>query len=211
MNMSTTPKRRYSSTRRTQSALATKQSILAAARTLFAEHGIDKVTIGSIGEKAGVAESTVYALFKSKEGILRGIMQASLFGERFKDAQSQLEGVTDAVELIRLTSHVSRAIYENESTELGLLRGTSSFSSELKKLEQEFENMRYAMQKDRLQLLFQQSKAKPGLSFEDARQLLWMYTSREIYRMLVIEGKWSPSRYQDWLSGVLVATLVAEL
>ena len=68
--------------------------------------------------------------------------------------------------------------------------------------------MRFDMQEERVRLLFEQRKARKDLSFEEARRILWMYTSREIYRMLVQESGWTPDRYQAWLSRTLVATLV---
>jgi AcrR family transcriptional regulator len=206
--MSTPRKRRYQSDQRDQAAEETKSRVLNASKSLFARHGIDRVTVAQIGQSADVAQSTVYALFKSKEGILRALMTASLFGQRFKEAQSLLAGTSDSARLIALSAHVARVIYESESSELGLLRGASSFSPELRKLEQEFENLRLQMQEARVRLLFAQSKAKKGLDFETARRILWMYTSREIYRMLVQEGGWTPDRYQDWLSDTLVKSLV---
>jgi AcrR family transcriptional regulator len=206
--MSTPRKRRYKSDQRDHAAEATKSRILDASKSLFARHGIDRVTIAQIGRSAKVAESTVYALFKSKGGILRALMTASLFGPRFQEAQSLLAGTSDSERLIALSAHVARVIYESESSELGLLRGASSFSPELRRLEQEFENLRLQMQEARIRLLFAQSKAKKGLDFETARRILWMYTSREIYRMLVQEGGWTPDRYQDWLSDTLVKSLV---
>jgi len=206
--MSSTPKRQYRSALRSQSADATRSSVLRAAKTLFVRHGIDQVTIAQIAEKAEVAVSTVYALFKSKEGVLRGLMTAALFGERFQVAEAALEGETDPVRLVALTAHVARAIYEGESTELGLMRGASAFSPALRKLEQEFEKLRFQMQEARLKLLFAQSKQRKGLQFDEARRVLWMYTSRDVYRMLVHEGGWSPDRYQQWLSETLVNALV---
>ena len=182
--------------------------MLRAAKTLFVRHGIDQVTIAQIAEKAEVAVSTVYALFKSKEGVLRGLMTAALFGERFQVAEAALEGETDPVRLVALTAHVARAIYEGESTELGLMRGASAFSPALRKLEQEFEKLRFQMQEARLQLLFAQSKQRKGLKFDEARRVLWMYTSRDVYRMLVHEGGWTPERYQQWLGETLVNALV---
>ena len=104
------------------------------------------MTIADIGAKAGVAGSTVYAVYKSKTGILRALMEQTLFGGRFQSAQEHLAGVTDPVELVARTPRVARAIYENESRELGLLRNASGFSPELRKVEEEFERIRYDMQ-----------------------------------------------------------------
>lgn len=170
--------------------------------------GIDGVTIAEIAGKAGVATSTIYALYKSKEGILRTLMKAALFGPRFEEARARLDGVTDPVRLIALSAHVARAIYEGETAELGLIRGTSAFSPALRKMEQEFETIRFEMQEERVRLLFAQARQRAGLKLDEARRILWMYTSRDIYRMLVHEGGWTPDQYQQWLSDTLLHALV---
>ena len=54
------------------------------------------------------------------------------------------------------------------------------------------------------------SLAKKGLSLEKARRLLWMLTSRDVYRMLVHEGGWTPDEYETWLGGAIVRELIAE-
>jgi AcrR family transcriptional regulator len=176
---------------------------------LFSRRGIDKVTIAQIGEKAGVAGSTVYALYRSKEGILRALMEASLFGPRFRAAQTLLSEVTDPVRMVALTANIAKAIYEGEDAQLGLLRGVSGFSPSLKKIESEFETTRYRMQEERLRALHKSSRMKSGITFEEARRIMWMYTSRDVYRMLVHESGWTPDRYQEWLSETLVRELVA--
>ena len=135
-------------------------------------------------------------------------MEQSLFGGRFQSAQQILAGISDPVEAIAKTSHVARAIYESESSDLGLLHNVSGFSPALRKIEEEFERTRFEMQEDRLRQLFDTGKAKRHLSFDEARRILWMYTSREVYRMLVIEGEWAPDRYEEWLAQTLIAALV---
>src|SRR6187455_24664 len=98
--MSSRKTRKYVSERRAKAAEDTKAAILNAAKTLFVRRGIDRVTIAQIAGKGGVAVPTVYALYKSKEGILRGLMETTLFGRRFQNAIAKLEGVTDPVRLI---------------------------------------------------------------------------------------------------------------
>ena len=88
--------RSYSSELRTQSAEETRERILDASTFLFGRKGIDRVTIADIGARAGVAASTVYATYKSKDGLLRALMQRSLFGPSFQAAQNLLAGITDA-------------------------------------------------------------------------------------------------------------------
>lgn len=207
--MSTPSTRAYKSDVRAQAAEDTRRRILAAAQSLFSRKGIDAVTIAEVGAKAEVAASTVYAIYKSKEGILRALMEQTLFGDQFRAAGHRLEAVTDPVALVERTSHVARAIYESESSDLGLLRHTSGFSPALRKIEQEFERLRYAMQKERVQRLFDAGLAREGLSLEEARRIMWMYTSREVYRLLVHDGRWTPERYQEWLGQTLREALIA--
>ncbi|HEY6078066.1 MAG TPA: hypothetical protein VIW29_04650 [Polyangiaceae bacterium] len=104
---------------------------------------------------------------------------------------------------------MARSIYEGEEKELSLLRGAASFSPVLKKLEAEFEARRYEMQSARLELLFELKRQRPGLSLERARDLMWMFTSRDCYRMLVVDKHWSPEEYEKWLADLLLRELTA--
>jgi AcrR family transcriptional regulator len=204
------PARRYQSARRRAGAAETRRRILAAARALFARAGIDRVTMASIARRAGVSEPTVYAVFRSKAGILREIMRAALFGARYHAAAARLEETADPIALLRLTATVARTIYEDETREIGLLRGASAFSPELRRLERELERLRFEMQRRRIARLARAPGLRPGLSVARARRLLWMYTSREVYRMLVVEGGWSPDAFERWLAETLVAALTGK-
>ena len=199
--------RTYLSDIRSQAADATRGRVLLASKTLFAARGIDRVTIQQIARKAKVSVSTVFTLYRSKEGILRGLMKSALFGQHFQAAIAMLKGETNPIRLIALTPKVARAIYEAESSELGLIRGVSAFSPALSKLEQEFEELRFSMQKERVELLFKQRKQRKGLTLDEARRILWMYTSREVYRLLVHEAGWTSARYEEWLADTLLRAL----
>jgi AcrR family transcriptional regulator len=207
--MSSRPKKRvYASARRKEAAAVTREGVLRAARSLFARRGIDAVTIAEVAEKAGVSGSTIYALFKSKEGVLRALMEGALFGPRYQMAMARLDALEDPVEQIAATASVSRAIYENETAEFGLIRGVSAFSPALRDLEKTFEATRFALQEKRIERLYSARKAKKGLPIERARRLMWMYTCREIYRLLVHEGSWAPEEYEKWLEEALLHALV---
>lgn len=206
--MSKTRKRAYDATSRTEAANETRQRILAAAKTLFARKGIDQVTIREVATRARTSVSNVYATYKSKDGILRALMREALFGPAFQSAQTLLEGLTDPVRLLERTAHVSRAVYEGEHSDLGLLRHASGFSPALRRIEQEFERLRFEMQEARVRRLFEQGRARRGVSVDEARRILWTLTSREVYTMLVRDGGWTADRYQTWLSTTLLDALV---
>jgi AcrR family transcriptional regulator len=207
--MASRQKRIYRSPQRKEAAAATRTRVLRAAKALFTRRGIDVVTIGEIAKRAGVSGSTIYAVFQSKEGLIRALVEGALFGAEYKAASSRLDASTDPVDQIRLSASIARAIYESESGELGLLRGASSFSVSLRRMEAVLEEMRFSLQEARVERLFAAKKAREGLSLAKARRVLWMYTSRDIYRLLVEHGGFTPDEYEAWLASTLVEALVS--
>ena len=201
-------KRSYQSEVRQQAAQATRARIVDAARKLFARNGVDPVTVADISQRAEVGQSTIYALFGSKAGILRELMREAIFNARYQSTALALEGVTDPGQLLVLTARIARSIYEGEAREAAVLRGASAFSKDLRKLESEFEDARYDLQHDRVALLHEQKLLRTGLDKTSARDLLWTYTSRDIYRMLVLERGWTADRYEDWLGRTLKSELL---
>jgi AcrR family transcriptional regulator len=200
-------KRQYDSSSRQVAAEAAQQRVLNAARQLFLRSGIDSVTIAQIAKKAEVSSPSVYAQFGSKAGILRALMSRAIFSVDYERVAAELRAVSDPVQALRLTAAVARSIYEGETKEMALLRGASAFSPELKKLDAEFEDKRYELQEPRLALLFAKGCARQGLTLERARDLMWMLTSRDVYRMLVLEKQWTATAYEEWLAETLVSEL----
>ncbi len=207
--MSSPARRTYASKLRAKAAAATRARVLSAAKALFSRSGIDAVTIQDIAERAAVSVSTVYALFRSKEGVMRALVEGVMFGPEYQAARARLDGEGDPVDQLRSTAAVARAIYEREAVELGLLRGSVAFSRALRKLERSLEKQRFALQEGRMNRLYAAKKSKPALPLARARVLLWMYTSRDVYRLLVEEGGFTPDEYEAWLGETLVETLTA--
>ncbi len=202
-------KRAYDSAGRGAAAQKTRERVLVAARRLYSTRPVDTVTIATIAKVAGVSPSTIYSTFASRDGILRALMERALFGPHYAAATARLTSETDPIRSLVLTASVARAIYEGESRTLGRLREIAAGSATLRAVEQEFESLRYAMQEERVTRLFRVGRAKPGQSLDDARRVLWMYTSRHVYRMLVAEGGWTPTAYERWLADAILQGLVA--
>src|SRR5262245_17461433 len=104
-------RRSYVSVQREKSAASTRKRVLRAASALFARRGIDAVTIAEIARRSAVAGSTVYAIYGSKEGVLRALLETTLFGKAYRTAVTRLEGITDPVKRLAMTAPIARAIY----------------------------------------------------------------------------------------------------
>lgn len=207
MKGKTAAPRRYNAASRQAKAEETRARILATAKALFSKRGVSSVTIDDIAEKAGVASPTVYALFRSKAGILKEIIQGTFFGANYAAVAERARETNDPIELLRITASISRVIFDTEKEEIGLLRGTSALSPELKKLEKEFEQIRFDLQEERARLLVGTFPVARRLGHDKVRDILWMYTGRDIYRMLVLERAWSSDEYEEWLADTLIREL----
>lgn len=201
------PRRQYDSRLRTERALGTRGRILDAAKELFTARGVDKVTISEIASVAGVSAPTLYALFQSKTGILKAIVERSFFNPRYMEIAQQAENTTDPEEILRVTASISRVILDTERSEIGLMRGVSVLSSDLRSIEAELEEVRFALQEERAKRLVKLVPAARRLGLSRVRDILWMYTGRDVYRMLVLERNWSSDEYESWLAETLIRTL----
>jgi hypothetical protein len=49
---------------------------------------------------------------------------------------------------------------------------------------------------------------RPNLSLEEATDVLWALTSYDLYRLLVVEQRWDPEKYETWLAQLLAQHLL---
>lgn len=208
MNGKPTPRRRYDASLRAERALAARERVLDAAKQLFTARGVDKVTITEIASSAGVSAPTLYALFQSKTGILKAVVERSFFNPRYAEIAQQAEKARDPEDILRMTASISRVILDTERNEIGLMRGLSVLSSELRSIEAELEAVRFTIQEKRAKRLVALVPAARRLGLSRVRDILWMYTGRDVYRMLVLERGWSSDDYETWLAETLISTLM---
>jgi len=208
MNTSTRKPRKYTSENRSRQAENTRQQILAAAKRLFRAKGYDATAIDAIAAKAGVSAPTVYAVFGSKKEILKELVEATMFGQRYHEAVQKVLSTQDPRERLRSVSGVARSVHDAEHEALDLFQGAVVVSPEIAATERERELRRYESQKPVLDYLFQSGVVRKGISKSQARDIVWCLTGSEIYRMLVLEKGWSSDHYEEWLGESLVRQLL---
>lgn len=202
------PKRVYNSQNRSTQAAITRSRILATARNLFHERGFEDVTIDMLAQTAQVSTPTVYALFKSKRGILRALMNEALPTEQREALVNEIGLKNSAAERIAIAAKISRQMYDAEKALMDIFRGASVLAPEFKKLEQEREQRRYKRQEESMKETAAMNSLKKGLSLTKARDILWAFTGRDMYRLFVIEKGWTSDEYEKWLAELLINTLI---
>ena len=167
------------------------------------------MTIEAIAERAEVSAQSVYAIFKSKTGILIALLDQSTFGPDYGKVVRQAVSESDPETRLRHAAGVARQIRGAQSAAFDLMRGAGVVAPELAKLQQQRERLRYEKEEGMITFLRDSRRLRPGLSHEAARDIFWMLTGGDVYRMLVSERRWSPQQYQDWVADTLVHSLLA--
>ena len=201
-------KRTYNSEKRQAQAEKTKSRLLAAAKKLFEVKGFDVVTIEEIALCAKVSVATVYSLFQSKRGILRALLDEALIPEFFDTLVQRVKREKSPQKRLALSAKIARTLYDAEKTQIDLFRGASVVDPECRALEEEKEQRRYLRQDETVQRLAQEGVLKKGLTVYQAKDILWAFTGRDLYRMLVRERGWSSDAYEKWLAQVLIETIL---
>jgi AcrR family transcriptional regulator len=195
--------RSYRSPAREQQASETQGRILASAETLFREKGFDGTTIEAVARNAGVAAPTIYAGFKSKRGVFLALLDKARFGEPYQALISEAKSVRDPRKRLEVSARIARQIYEAESNLLDLMRGAAAVSPELAALVGDHEARRRDTQLPLIRELQTRGFLGRGLDVDRAADVMWTLTSREIYRLLVVERQWTPAAYESWLAAAL--------
>ena len=206
--LANTKKRPYRSLVRKRQATDTRARIVEATRQLLQSDGYAGMTIEAIAQRAEVSAQSVYAIFKSKTGILTDLLDQSTFGADYEDAVRRALSTNDPEARLRLAAPIARQIHDAQSATFDLLRGAGVVAPELSALEQQRESLRYERQEKMIISLRDAGRLRPGLDRATARDIFWMLTGRDVYRMLVRERGWSSHKYQDWLADTLVQSLL---
>jgi AcrR family transcriptional regulator len=86
-------------TRQQRRAGITRQKLLEAARSVFAEKGLDSATIADITERADVGKGTYYYHFRNKNGVITELIK-SVLGELVAAIEMKCSHIWDISELL---------------------------------------------------------------------------------------------------------------
>ena len=215
-NVKSKPHRRYDSTRRRAQAAQTRLDVLTAARELFPVRGYAGTTINEVAAAAGVAVETIYRAFGSKAALFRGVLEAAIAGgaeraavppER-RPAVRKMAEETNPRRVLELHAATQPGIHARSGPYNRVLREAASADPELADVWRQLEAQRLAGMR-RIALRLHDLRAlRPGLSVEEAGDILWTVNSNAVYELLVVQRGWSPEHYRDWIVATNVHSLL---
>ncbi len=193
-------------THRQRQALATQQLIIDSARDLFLEQGYAATTIEAISARAGVAVSTVYAVFKNKRGILWAIRQAWHEESGQRDIYQQALQETDAARRLELAAHATRRQWETGASMMQIYESAAASDPEAAA---ELASALTGRRQNLSRILGEMAPTlRPDFSPERITAIYLALTQAEVYRELVHEAGWSPDAYEAWLATTLKQQLL---
>ena len=216
MSKNVKPRRRYESRRRSEQAEQTRRDIVAAAGRLFRERGYAATSMTGIAADAGVVVETVYRIFGSKQGLFRAVMEAVLAGgvARGEVPVEQRTAIRAVIEepdprrQIALYVATQPGIHRRAGPLLRALIGGMETDPELRELWEEMETWRLDGQGRFVGMLAEKGALRPGLSVQDARDVVWTLCSLAVHDLLVVERGWPVEHYQQWLTEALTRELL---
>jgi AcrR family transcriptional regulator len=186
--------------------------VLDTAQRLFLSDGYSETTIASIAQAAEVSVETIYKTFGGKRGLVRAIWDRGLEGsgpipaERRSDEMQALE--VNPRKVIENWGKLSVEVAPHAAPILLLLRSAAATDSEVATLLHEVDQARLARMERNARRLYDQGDLRENITLEQARDVLWTYSSPELYELLVLRRGWLLEHYGRFIAEAMIAALL---
>lgn len=205
-------KRQYDASRRRARAAETQRAVLDVARREFLERGYAATTVARVADEAGTSVETVYKSFGGKSGVVRALWEQALAGRSAVPApvrSDQLSSTeTDPVRVLRGWGAFLSELAPEGAPILLLVRTAAATDPDMAALAAEAEAERRTRMRHNARRLQRRGWLRPGVSLAAATDILWTYSSAELYELLVVKSGWSRKRYGDFVADAMIAALL---
>lgn len=204
-------RRPYDASRREERARQQREASLDHAQRLFLDRGYVATTVEMVAQAAGVSVATIYKTYGGKGGLVRELCGRALGGEGPVLAETRsdaLRAATDARAVIdgwgTLTAEVSPRI----SPLLLLLRSAAETDGEAAALYAELDETRCIRMAENVQYLVEGGHLRTGVTSNEARDVLWLCTSPELFELLVQRRGWTAAAFGAFVANVMAGALL---
>lgn len=201
--------RRYHSPRREAKAAATRDAIAAAARHLFGERGWAGTTVRDVANAAGVAEPTVYAIYRNKTGLAQALVEAIEASADPDRQMAELEAAEgEPTSQLAAMVGFDRRLYEHGDDVLTVLREAGRSQPGLAEAysagRASADHLRH-----RIFGAWPDGTLRADLDRDEAVDIYAAMCNIDVYRVLTSERGWSPGQVEEWLHTTLCRLLLA--
>jgi AcrR family transcriptional regulator len=205
-------RRSYDSPRRQEQARQTRQAILDVARRRFLDVGFTSTTIAAIASEVGVSVDTIYKTFGGKPGLVKAICEQALAGEGPVHAEIRSDALQvtepDPRVIMRGIGKLAAEVAPRVAPIILLVRDAALTDPDMAALKSDFDDQRLERMTHNAHNLSDAGHLREGLSVEEAGEIMWTYSSEELYELLVIKRGWSVDRFGGFIAATLTAALL---
>jgi AcrR family transcriptional regulator len=206
------PRRRYESARRAEQARQTRAAIIEVARRLFLRGGFAATTIAAIAADAQVSVETIYKAFGGKPGLVRAICDAALAGDGPVPAETRSDQLQlnepDPRQIIRGWGDLTVEVAPRIAPIMLLARSAAAADPEMAGLVAEINAARLNRMTGNARNLAAAGHLRHDITVEQAGEVMWAYSSPELYELLVVTRCWPPERYGAFIAEAMIAALL---
>lgn len=209
-------RRRYDASRRQERARANRKALLDAAVGLLAERGYADTTLALVAERAGVAAPTAYKAFGNKAAMVKAAFDYAAAGDddptpvHQRERAARIRAEPNPVRKLEIyTDGLLGTLTRSAGLQL-IARAAAEVDSDMKDLWERMRSTRLFGMGIIASNLSEGGHLRPGVSKAAARDILWAYTSPELYELMVLVRGWSGRRYRDWVCRSLIDALLPE-
>jgi AcrR family transcriptional regulator len=208
--------RPYDSSGRVRSSRARQLRVAEVAGRLVVERGYAGTTMADVALEAKVSVPWLYKVFGPKPLLVKHAYDVLLAGDADpvplaqRPAFRALAAETDPRRVTERYAAISRdLIFRVGPLAAALLSAAHSGDPELVELASTIGRERLFGATAVTDHLGELGALTPGMTREQARDVVWTLISPEVHRMLASERGWSSHQYEQWLAGTLTATLLS--
>ena len=205
-------KRSYDVTLRREQAKQNHARIVEMAERRFLRDGYTKTTIATIAKDAGVSVDTIYKSFGGKPGLIRAIRTRVLLGTGPIPAEQRSDEIQlqqpDPREIIRRWGEFVTEIAPIAAPILLLVRDAAGTHPELRRLLEEMDEDRLRRMTDNARRFVAAGHLRQGMTIADAANVLWTYSSIEMYELLVLRRRMPLKTYGRFVAEAMIAALL---
>lgn len=204
----------YESPLRAAQAQSTRRAIVAAAARLFVDDGYGATTVDAIAQAAGVSRKTVFTSVGGKAAALKLALDWAAVGDDEPIALMERPDVKaqqrepDARKILAMYAAMNGEIGGRVSELHCAVEAVAGADEELRSLAETLAAQRRFGMGKLAEQLESRGALRPGMSVDEAADVLWMMSSPANYRWFVLTRGWSPQHYAHWLGDALVSLLI---
>lgn len=199
----------YSSPRRRLQAEETRQSIVRAARRLFAERGYAATSMSEIAAEAGVAVQTIYASCGSKPSLLLALIDAIDEEADIASPAAEMVASEDPHQIIALVARLTRQLFERCGDIIGAMFSAAAAAEPGAAAAAAEGTRRHRAGCARsAQQLADLGALRDDVSAERAAALISVLTWEPAYSELTQAYGWSFDECEEWIASTLAARLL---